>query len=264
MCIRDRYMGIGAVLNENQTLAVFAEVNCETDFVAKTDLFLQFVGNVLHNALEFGTNDSQLIRNLSAEDVEKFCNERSIVHEGKQATIGEARSLLISKMQENVQIKRLGFLNMQNRGLVGCYVHRTYVSNIGLSAALVGLEAENLEQKDKLKELASGLAMQVLAARPSYVSIQDISAEVLQKEKDILKESFGKAIEGKPQNVVDRMLEGKMKKYYEDSVLLEQQFVALGDDASKETVAQYLKRYEEELGTKLNVAKFLYMARGEE
>jgi elongation factor Ts len=176
--------------------AVMVEVNCETDFVAKDDGFNAFAEAVARNALT-----------ASPADVEALMTTKI-----GGATVEEARQALISKIGENVQVRR--FVRMASEGALGAYVHG---GRIGVLVDLAGGDAD----------LARDLAMHVAAMNPEFISADDVPAEVMAHEKEILAAQV--ADSGKPAEIIEKMVEGRLRKHLAGITLLGQPFVKDGD-----------------------------------
>ncbi|MFC1684286.1 translation elongation factor Ts [Pseudomonadota bacterium] len=176
--------------------AAMVEVNSETDFVAKDDNFISFADAVVERALV-----------TSATDVEALLNEP--LHEGEETTINTAREALISKIGENMNVRRFIRLNTE-AGLLTSYSH----------GARIGVVVE-IEGGDEA--LGKDLAMHIAATNPVCVTADDVPAETLDKERDIFK---AQALEsGKPENIVEKMVEGRIRKYLAEITLVGQPFV---------------------------------------
>lgn len=179
--------------------AVLVEVNCETDFVAKDGSFLDFISSVAKSALSVTSGDDDL-DSLMGSDLDG-------------STVEETRQALVSKIGENIQVRR-----MTSRGsddsTVGAYVH---MNRIGV---LVELEGGS-------EELASDVAMHVAAMNPPYAVPDDVPGDVLEKEKSFL---TTQALEsGKPEKIVEKMVEGRIRKYLEEICLVSQTYVKTND-----------------------------------
>lgn len=176
--------------------AVMVEVNCETDFVAKDDGFNAFAEAVARNALAANPTD---VEALMATKI-------------GSATVEEARQALISKIGENVQVRR--FVRMASAGALGAYVHG---GRIGVLVDLAGGSVD----------LARDLAMHVAAMNPEYIAADDVPAEVMAHEKEILAAQV--ADSGKPAEIIEKMVEGRLRKHLAGITLLGQPFVKDGD-----------------------------------
>jgi elongation factor Ts len=178
---------------KNQKSACMIEINCETDFVARGDDFRNFVDNI-----------SALVLEKSPADLEALLN---LPYPGS-ADVETQRKALVAKIGENIQIRR--FVCVTSEGVVGAYSHG---GRIGVLVAMTGGDIN----------LAKDMAMHVAASRPVCVSENDIPAEHLQKEKEI---QIAKALqEGKSGEIVEKMVQGRLKKYLSEVTLLGQPFV---------------------------------------
>lgn len=182
-----------AVSDDNAT-AVMVEVNCETDFVAKDDNFLAFADQVLAIALENKATD---VETVMAADVD-----------GKP--LEQVRTDLVAKIGENIQLRRVQLITAADGGQVGAYSHG---KNIGVVVSATGGD----------DELIKDLAMHVAAANPEYVSEEQVPAEQLEKEKEILIAQA--ADSGKPAEIIEKMVGGRIRKYLAEITLKGQQFV---------------------------------------
>lgn len=202
------------------------EVNCETDFVAKGDQYKAFVESVADYVIENDVKDAeQLIKEKEADCI--------------AAT---------AKIGEKIAIRRFVKFVSEN-GLVESYIHMG--GKVGVLVELEGCTC------DSARELAHDIALQIAAAKPAYLCAAEVPAEVLEHEKEILK---AQALnEGKPAAIVDRMVEGRVKKYYEEACLLNQAFVK---DPSM-TIEKLVKSYSDKMGKTLTVKRFARFEMGE-
>lgn len=186
----------GAVfIADNGKQAAMVEVNSETDFVARDSNFTTFVKAVAETALQTGQ-----------QDVAQFA---SLPLQGHTQTVEEARLALVTKVGENVQIRRI-MLSNPAAASVGTYIHG---SRIGV---VVELDTDN-------KELARDVAMHIAASRPIVVSPSDVSPELVAKEKEIYMAQA--ATSGKPQDIIEKMVVGRLKKFLDEVSLVGQPFV---------------------------------------
>ncbi len=189
------------------TKGVVVEINSETDFVARNEGFQTFVKGVTDNAL----NKSDSVDALLAADL----NGKSV-----QDTL----TSLIATVGENMTIRRMTKLSV-NDGVVAGYVHNAVAPNLGKIGVLVALESTG--DKAQLEVLGKQIAMHVAAAFPKFLSRDEVDATELERERDVLREQ-AKA-EGKPPEIVEKMLEGRIRKFYEEVCLLDQIFVMDGE-----------------------------------
>ncbi len=231
--------GICKVVVEGNT-AVVLEVNSETDFVAKNEKFQTYVEKVAKQILNSNVNSiDELLTQPWAEDSSKTVND---IHVEMVATIGEKLSL-----------RR--FEKVTTDGFVVSYTHGG--GRIGVIVEMAG------EASDAAKEAATNLAMQIAALNPKYVSRDEVSADYIAHEKEILlaqimndpKESQ------KPEKVINGMIEGRVSKELKEICLLDQVYVKAED--GKQNVAKYLEQVSKETGSTLSVKKFVRFETGE-
>jgi elongation factor Ts len=196
---------IALASNDDNTEVVMVEINCETDFVAKDENFLAFTDAVAANALA-----------LDSDDVESLM---ATEHDGSSLEL--ARQALVSKIGENVQVRRITRMSTDNK--VGAYIHG------GRIGALVHIEGGN-------NEVAHDIAMHVAALNPEFIDIDDVPADVLEKEKQFLISQA--ADSGKPADIIEKMVSGRMRKHLSAITLLGQDFVKDSDI----TVAKLLEQ----------------------
>jgi elongation factor Ts len=182
--------------SDDHSHAVLVEINCETDFVAKDENFNAFAEAVASNALDDGVSD---VDSLMATAI-------------NGGSVEEARQALVAKIGENVQVRR--FERVASEGRIGAYVHG------GRIGVLVDLDGGS-------DELAQDIAMHVAALNPEYVSADDVPQDYLAKERDILTAQARET--GKPENIVEKMVEGRLRKQLGEITLHGQAFVKDGD-----------------------------------
>ena len=196
---------LAVAASEDGREVVMVEVNCETDFVAKDANFLAFTESVANNALASGAAD---VETLSETEL-------------NGGTVELARQALVSKIGENIQIRRISRVKSDHN--IGAYVHG------GRIGAIIEMEGGN-------GEVAHDIAMHVAALNPDYIDVDDVPADVLEKEKQFLISQA--ADSGKPADIIEKMVAGRMRKHLSSITLLGQDFVKDGDM----TVAQLLKK----------------------
>ena len=216
---------------------VVAEVNSETDFVARNDLFQGLVKMIADVALGAGT------------DVEKIKAAKA-----GSITIGDAINDTIAKIGETMTLRRAASLSV-SKGAVGSYVHNSVTDGLGKIGVLVALESPG--KADELTALGRMIAMHVAAANPQAVDTAGLDPAVVKREKDVLADKFKQ--QGKPANVIDKIVESGLKTFYKEVCLLEQAYVH--DD--KKTVAQALKEAEGKVGGAIKITGFVRFALGE-
>ena len=215
---------------------VIVEVNCETDFVAKTDNFMNFANNVAKH-----------IAMANPADLDELLAQKFVDDESK--TIADLISEATVAIGEKISVRR--FARYETEGVVSTYIH------MGGKVGVMVEVATDAKDSDAVKEFAHDLALQIAAAKPEAVRREEVDATKLEKEKEIQR---AKALEaGKPEKIVDRMVEGRIEKYYKEVCLLDQQFVKDGDKTIKGLMAEVAKA----AGCTLDVVRFARFERGE-
>ena len=229
------------VLKDDRTAAV-VEVNSETDFVTKNEVFQSFVAAVADQAVDSSAAD------MDAFMAEKWNQDNSI-------TVKEALVAQIAKIGENLNIRRFEKVVADN----GCVVSYTH----GGGRIGVIVEAETDVVNDAIKEAMTNVAMQIAALSPKYVSTDDVSEEYKAHEKEILMAQIANdpKMAGKPEKVIEGAVVGRLNKELKEVCLLEQPYVKAED--GKQTVAQYLAQVAKENGAKLSVKRFVRFETGE-
>ncbi len=215
---------------------VIVEVNSETDFVAKNQAFVTYVEEVLDH-----------VAKSNATTVEDFSAEKW----DSEVTVAEALSQKIAVIGENLSIRRFERLEKKEDT---CFV--TYIHGGGKVAVLLEMTAK--EENDKVVEAGKNVCMQIAAMGPKFVSSKDVDQEFVEKEKEILTQQA--LNEGKPANIVENMVKGRLNKQLKEYCLLEQEYVKA---EAKETVLGYLEAVSKEVGFDVNVTSFVRFETGE-
>ncbi|MBR1478362.1 MAG: elongation factor Ts [Lachnospiraceae bacterium] len=234
--------GICAVASDGDNKAAVVEVNSETDFVAKNEVFQEFVASVAKQAL-----------NTSAADIDSFLAEKYI--EDSSKTVKEALVDKIAVIGEKLSIRRFEKVEASN----GCVV--TYVHGGGRIGVLVEAEASNVN--DAVKEALHNIALQIAALAPKYVQSADISEDYKNHEREIIKAQIeaDPKMAGKPEKVISGAIEGRLNKELKEVCLLEQVYVKAED--GKQNVAAYLASVGKENGGDIKVKRFVRFETGE-
>lgn len=231
--------GLVGVKSDGKTGAV-VEINSETDFVARNEQFQNMVGEITELALSTGGDLDKL---LAAKMGSKFMNVEDYVKE-MVATIGE-----------NMTVRRTGALSVEE-GVVSAYVHNKSADGMGKIGVLVALESSG--DNEKLADFGRQLAMHVAAASPLALLPEELDGEVIDRERAIYSEQAKAS--GKPPEIVEKMVEGRLRKeFFQQVVLMQQTFVIDG----KATVEQAVKTSEKSIGAPVKVAGFVRYALGE-
>ena len=217
---------------------VLVEVNCETDFVGRNENFRNFAGEV-----------SKVIVQSKATSVEQLLNEK---WPGKNETVQQRVAEMIATIKENITIRRFVRYEAPANATLGTYIHGG-----GKIGVMVELLAQSGAKSSKLEDVAKDIAMHVAAAEPRFLSRNDVTQKDLDTEREIARDAAAKS--GKPENIVEKMVSGKMDKFYGEACLLEQPYIR--DD--KSTVTQYLDKQGKEAGCKYVVTRFTRYKLGE-
>lgn len=212
--------------------AVLVELTCETDFVAKTDKYKELGNNLATLVLEQG---------ITQTDDERIVN---LVKEG------------ISILNENLQVKKIVALDLSENQVATAYLH-----NEGSIAALVVLDcgAVTAESRPEIEELGFGLALHIAAFNPAYLKREDVASDYIEQQTAIFTEQ-SKDLAGKPANVIENIIKGKVNKHLSQICLLEQGFVKEDKTAVKNIILQVAKK----LNTSLELSHFEYISVGAE
>ena len=219
------------------TKGIMIEVNSETDFVARNDLFQGLVKMISDVAMSAGT-DVQKIKEAKVGSI----------------TVGDSINDTIAKIGENMTLRRAAELSV-GKGVVAYYVHNSVSDGLGKIGVLVALESPG--KTDELMAFGRQIAMHVASANPIAVDAAGVDPAVIKREKDILADKFRQ--QGKPENMIEKIVESGLKTFYKEQTLLDQPFIF--DD--KKSVAQALKEAEGKVGGPLKVAGFVRFALGE-
>jgi elongation factor Ts len=216
---------------------VLVEVNSETDFVARNDLFQGLVKMIANVALKVGTDMEKI----------KAAKVGSI-------TIADAIADTIAKIGENMTLRRASQLSV-GTGVIASYVHNSVEEGLGKIGVLVALESTG--KADELKRFGRMVAMHVAASNPQAIDSSGLDAEVVRREKDVLADKY--KAQGKPANVVEKIVESGLKTFYKEVCLLDQAYIHEPD----KSVSQAIKEAEGKAGGPIKVTGFVRYALGE-
>lgn len=225
---------IAAQMSDDGKTAVMVEVNCETDFVARTEDFQKLVDAMVR----------QMMASPNIDSAETLLAAPFIDDPGK--TVQDHLTQVIAKLGENMRIRQAVRFDLQGGGLIDSYIHMG-----GRVGVLVEVDGGNAGD-NKFAELVHDVALQIAAIAPQYVSENDIPAQTIAAEKEVYMAQL--ANENKPDNIKERIVEGKLKKWYSEVTLLNQEFVKDPDL----TIAKLLKNY----GDETKVLRFARFERG--
>ncbi|RMF14446.1 MAG: elongation factor Ts [Alphaproteobacteria bacterium] len=221
------------------TAGAMVEVNSETDFVARNEQFQNFVREAAKLALAVKGD-------LDALKAAEF--------PGTGRTVADELTHLIATIGENMSLRRAAHVAV-DKGLVGSYVHGAVAEGLGKIGVLVALESDAGE--DVLAPLAKHLAMHVAATAPQALDIESLDPAVVERERNVLSEQARAS--GKPENIIEKMVEGRMRKFYQEAVLLEQVSVVDGE----KKIAKVVEEAAKSAGTGIRLAAFVRFQLGE-
>ena len=230
--------GLVSVYVEGNKGAI-AEVNSETDFVAKNDLFQDYVADAAKVAL------------AAAGEV---CDMKAFHCPKCNKTFEERLTDLIAKIGENMNLRRAAMLEVNN-GVVASYLHNACGNNLGKIGVLVALEST--ADKAKLEELGKHIAMHIAASAPLFLNVASVDAEAVEHEKAIFAEQAKAS--GKSENIIEKMVEGRVRKYFDEVVLEEQAYIMDPDKKVKQIIADAAK----ELGAEIKLVNYVRFKLGE-
>lgn len=231
--------GAVVALVEGDT-GVLVEVNCETDFVGRNENFQNFAREV-----------AKVIAQSKVDSVEELLNEKW-PGDAEGLTVGQKVAETIGSIKENISIRRFARYNAGGNAAIGTYIHAG-----GKIGVMVEVVADEGTKSEKANELAREVAMHVAAAEPRFLRREDVTEKDLDTEREIAREQALKS--GKPENIVEKMVSGKMEKFYGEACLLEQPYIR--DD--KSTVSQHVAKQGKEHGCKYTVTRFTRFKLGE-
>ncbi len=229
---------VGVAVSGNKGAVV--EVNAETDFVARNETFQEFVNGVAQLALDGAIDDIEALK--------------ATAYPGTQKTVDEQLTELIATVGENMSVRRVALLS-PNPGVVASYMHNALTPGLGKIGVLVSLETT--APADQMQALGKQLAMHVAATAPQAISRDTIDASLVEREKAVLAEQARAS--GKPDNIIVKMVEGRLKRYFEEVSLLDQTYVIDGE----RKIAKVLDDAAKEAGAPIAIAGFLRFALGE-
>jgi elongation factor Ts len=230
--------GLVAVVSNGNSGAV-VEVNAETDFVGRNEDFQSLVSNIAKVAAETG-NDVDAIK--------------AATYPGSSNTVEEKLTSAISTIGENMNLRRAERLSVES-GVVASYVHNSVADGLGKIGILVALKSSGDEAA--LGVLGKQIAMHVAATSPQSISVDDLDPSAVERERAVLSQQARES--GKPEEIIGKMVEGRLSKFYKDVVLLEQTFVVDGENTVKAAIDLVAK----EIGSPIEVAGMVRFAVGE-
>ena len=230
--------GLIGIKLKNKSGAI-VEVNSETDFVARNEEFQTFVNDICNIALE---NNADLNKILSSN------------FPGSSKNVQDTLTDKIAKIGENMSLRRAEMLSVTNGAVIG-YIHNSVKDDLGKIGVLVALESN--ADASQLNKLGKELAMHIAATSPSSLSIEDLSSELVDRERKVLIDQAMSS--GKPEEIAKKMVEGRLRKFYSEVVLLEQIFVIDGETK----VSDVIKKFSKEINKDIKINSFIRFNLGE-
>ncbi|MAV47463.1 MAG: elongation factor Ts [Alphaproteobacteria bacterium TMED89] len=215
------------------------ELNSETDFVSRNETFQKVVGDIAGLSLQAGGDIDTLL---------------GMDYPGTGRNVGDEVTHQVATIGENMNLRRTAMLEVSD-GVVTGYMHNAVTPSMGKIAVLVALESAG--DKAKLEGLAKQIAMHVAATNPASTSVDDLDPALLEREKNVLTEQARES--GKPDNIIEKMIVGRIQKYYEEVVLTEQVFVIDGENRVKDVIASLGK----EIGADVALKGFIRFELGD-
>lgn len=229
--------GLVALASEGKKAAV-VELNAETDFVARNDKFQALAASVAKVALQANTGDVEALKAAPLNG----------------GTVQDAITNAIAVIGENMNLRRVSTLSV-NEGVVATYLHNAIADGLGKIGVLVALESS--APAAKLAELGKQIAMHIAAAKPEALTVDEVDQDKLVRERAVYKEQA--MASGKPADIAEKMVEGRVRKYYEEVVLLEQLYIMDGKTKVREVIEQAAK----ELGAPIKLTAYTRFLLGE-
>jgi elongation factor Ts len=227
---------VGIAIDGNNGAVV--EINSETDFVARNEQFQEMVTTIAGLGLKAETTEALAAMPYGSGDL----------------TVVDHIKKMVGSIGENMVLRRSDRIQVSD-GVVASYMHNAAAPGVGKIGVLVGLESSG--DKEKLQELGRKVAMHVAAANPLALSQDDIDASTVERERAVLIEQAKEA--GKPDNIIEKMVEGRLRKYYEEVALLSQVYVVDGESK----VGEAIKAAESDVGGEIKITGFSRLALGE-
>ena len=213
---------VGIYINEN--IVSIIQVNTETDFAAKNEVFLDFMDKI--GKFSLLKNDY----NISLSDFNNLVFEES--------TISDHFKGIISKVGENIILSKLIIIQIDKKSMISSYIHNPYRKNIGKIAVV--LKADTIDHSEETKIFGKNLCMHIAASKPLALDVDGLNKDLVEKEKTIQLETIKSS--GKPENIIEKILEGKMKKFYSESTFLNQKYILDPDKTVSEALVEFSKK----------------------
>jgi len=213
---------VGIYFNEN--IVSIIQINTETDFAAKNETFLDFMDKIGNFSLSM--NDHNLT----------LSNFNNLIF--GDSTVDDHFKGIISKIGENIILSKLIFIKINEKLMISSYIHNSYRKNIGKIAVV--LKTDVIENNEESRVLGKNLCMHIAASKPLALDADSLDKELIKKEKEIQLETIKSS--GKPENIIEKILEGKMKKFYSESTFLNQKYILDPNKTILEVLIEFSKK----------------------
>ncbi|KAG2383891.1 elongation factor Ts, mitochondrial [Vigna umbellata] len=234
------------------------ELNCETDFVARNDIFRHLALCLAKQALSLDNSSSSSAFHVGPQSLHDTTLNLEHPKISGETTVQNAITEVAAMMGENVRLRRGYVLPASSNGFISTYLHTSPQHGLGRIAGILSLEVDDGKtQVEALQRVGSELAMHVVAAKPSFLTKELVPSDALQNEREILKSQAESS--GKSQMAIEKMVEGRLRKYFEDVVFMDQKFI-MNDTMNVQAVLDNLSK---EVGSSVRVVNFLRMEVGE-
>ena len=220
--------------------ACLIEINSETDFVSRNEKFQKFVSECSKIALESNGDLNNLLKSKFTES---------------DNTVEDELTKNVATIGENLNIRRIEKITLDSQGIIVSYVHNAVAENLGKIAVILSLKSN--ANQNKLEDIGKKIAMHIAASNPISLDIDSLDPQIIDKEKQVLIEQAISS--GKPKDIAEKMVEGRIRKFCEEVVLLEQTFVM----DSKIKIKDLLKQYSGELETDVSIDSFKMLILGQ-
>ncbi len=228
---------VSAQLSTDGKSGVLIELNCETDFVAKNETFVNFLEKIATSVASSDAKDLATAQGISMDDM----------------TVDEAVKAKVIELGENLQFSRFDRFDVSGAGAIASYIHMGGKVGVLLE---VGCEKEDTPSQETFKDLVKDITLHIAAAAPSGLNRSDIPAELVEAEKEVFRKQMENS--GKPAEIIDKIVEGKLGKFYSEQCLVDQGFIKEPDT----TIAALLETKGKELGDTLTINRFTRFAVG--
>ncbi|KAI7752305.1 hypothetical protein M8C21_015051 [Ambrosia artemisiifolia] len=245
-------------LSQNDKKAVVIELNCETDFVARNEIFQYLASSLAKLALSAESSEQPGSFPVGLQGLEDLKINFDHPKLSGETTVENAITEVAAMMGENVKLRRGFAMPMSKHGVISTYLHTCPHPGLGRIAGILTLEVEDENAPlDAVQRVGSELAMHVVAAKPLFLTKEHVSSDAVQNEREILKSQAESS--GRPQAAIEKMVEGRLRKYFEEVVLMEQKFV-VNDAINVKTLLSELSK---EVGSPVKIGNFFRMEVGE-